>query len=80
MASNNDGGIRVFDMEKFLLCKTFRFDWPVNVNFSILLSPTSALTHAIIHRNRINFIMRELLQTVDFFRTFYDLATISGCL
>ncbi|KAF3329779.1 WD repeat-containing protein C2A9.03 [Carex littledalei] len=30
MASNNDSGIRVFDMERFLLCRTFGFDWPVN--------------------------------------------------
>ncbi|KAJ1702462.1 hypothetical protein LUZ63_002241 [Rhynchospora breviuscula] len=30
MASNNDSGVRVFDMERFFLCRTFRFDWPVN--------------------------------------------------
>ncbi|KAJ8480638.1 hypothetical protein OPV22_024365 [Ensete ventricosum] len=30
MASNNDSGIRDFDMEKFQLCKHFHFHWPVN--------------------------------------------------
>ncbi|XP_010928199.1 uncharacterized WD repeat-containing protein C2A9.03 isoform X2 [Elaeis guineensis] len=30
MASNNDSGVRDFDMEKFQLCKHFRFQWPVN--------------------------------------------------
>uniref|UniRef100_A0A2P2LD51 WD-40 repeat family protein n=3 Tax=Rhizophora mucronata TaxID=61149 RepID=A0A2P2LD51_RHIMU len=29
-ASNNDGGVRDFDMEKFQLTKNFRFPWPVN--------------------------------------------------
>lgn len=32
MASNNDCGVRDFDMEKFQLCKHFRFEWPVNVS------------------------------------------------
>ena len=31
-ASNNDCGVRDFDMEKFQLSKHFRFDWPVNVS------------------------------------------------
>lgn len=30
LASNNDCGVRDFDMEKFQLCKHFRFQWPVN--------------------------------------------------
>ncbi|XP_042446058.1 uncharacterized WD repeat-containing protein C2A9.03-like [Zingiber officinale] len=30
MSSNNDCGVRDFDMEKFQLCKHFRFPWPVN--------------------------------------------------
>ncbi|CAN6450551.1 unnamed protein product [Victoria cruziana] len=30
MASNNDCGIREFDMERFQLTKNFRFSWPVN--------------------------------------------------
>ncbi|XP_059444413.1 uncharacterized WD repeat-containing protein C2A9.03-like [Corylus avellana] len=30
MASNNDCGVREFDMEKFQLTKHFRFPWPVN--------------------------------------------------
>ncbi|KAI9122490.1 hypothetical protein K1719_006330 [Acacia pycnantha] len=30
MASNNDGGIRDFDMERFHLSKHFSFPWPVN--------------------------------------------------
>ncbi|KAK1272970.1 hypothetical protein QJS04_geneDACA007886 [Acorus gramineus] len=30
MASNNDCGVRDFDMEKFQLAKHFRFPWPVN--------------------------------------------------
>ncbi|KAJ6832335.1 putative WD repeat-containing protein-like [Iris pallida] len=30
LASNNDCGIRDFDMEKFQLTKHFRFNWPVN--------------------------------------------------
>ncbi|KAG1326755.1 putative WD repeat-containing protein C2A9.03 [Cocos nucifera] len=30
MASNNDCGVRDFDMEKFHLCKHFHFEWPVN--------------------------------------------------
>jgi hypothetical protein len=31
LASNNDCGVRDFDMEKFQLCNNFRFAWPVNV-------------------------------------------------
>lgn len=34
MASNNDCGIREYDMEKFQLMNHFRFPWPVNVSFS----------------------------------------------
>ncbi|KAJ3694705.1 hypothetical protein LUZ60_000082 [Juncus effusus] len=30
VASNNDCGVRDYDMEKFQLCKHFKFDWPVN--------------------------------------------------
>lgn len=30
IASNNDCGVRAFDMEKFQLSKHFRFPWPVN--------------------------------------------------
>ncbi|XP_065619449.1 uncharacterized protein LOC111998411 isoform X2 [Quercus suber] len=32
-ASNNDCGVRDFDMEKFQLSKHFRFSWPVNHTF-----------------------------------------------
>ena len=31
-ASNNDCGVRDFDMEKFQLSKHFQFPWPVNVS------------------------------------------------
>jgi hypothetical protein len=34
MASNNDCGVRDFDMEKFQICNNFRFAWPVNVKSS----------------------------------------------
>lgn len=30
LASNNDCGVRDFDMEKFQICNHFRFAWPVN--------------------------------------------------
>jgi len=30
LASNNDCGVRDFDMEKFQICNNFRFAWPVN--------------------------------------------------
>ncbi|RLN09028.1 putative WD repeat-containing protein C2A9.03-like [Panicum miliaceum] len=30
IASNNDSGVRDYDMERFQLCKYFQFDWPVN--------------------------------------------------
>ncbi|KAH7660290.1 WD40-like repeat containing protein [Dioscorea alata] len=30
MSSNNDSGVRDFDMERFQLAKHFRFQWPVN--------------------------------------------------
>ncbi|CAL5005511.1 unnamed protein product [Urochloa decumbens] len=30
LASNNDCGVRDFDMEKFQICNNFRFGWPVN--------------------------------------------------
>nr|KAJ0199860.1 hypothetical protein LSAT_V11C600320220 [Lactuca sativa] len=30
MASNNDGGVREYDMERFQLMNHFRFPWPVN--------------------------------------------------
>lgn len=32
MASNNDGGLREFDVERFQLLNHFRFAWPVNVS------------------------------------------------
>ncbi|CAK7323392.1 unnamed protein product [Dovyalis caffra] len=32
MASNNDSGVRDFDMERFQQSKHFCFDWPVNVS------------------------------------------------
>lgn len=35
MASNNDCGVRDFDMERFQLSKQFCFPWPVNVSTSI---------------------------------------------
>lgn len=31
LASNNDCGLRDFDMEKFQLSSHVRFEWPVNV-------------------------------------------------
>ncbi|KAG5016822.1 hypothetical protein JHK85_022958 [Glycine max] len=31
MASNNDSGVRDFDMERFHLSKHFYFPWPINV-------------------------------------------------
>lgn len=33
MASNNDCGVRDFDMERFQLSKHFHFPWPVNVSY-----------------------------------------------
>ncbi|KAG8047656.1 hypothetical protein GUJ93_ZPchr0008g12065 [Zizania palustris] len=30
LASNNDGGVRDFDMEKFQICNNFRFAWAAN--------------------------------------------------
>uniref|UniRef100_A0A453REA8 Uncharacterized protein n=2 Tax=Aegilops tauschii subsp. strangulata TaxID=200361 RepID=A0A453REA8_AEGTS len=30
IASINDSGVREYDMERYQLCKHFRFDWPVN--------------------------------------------------
>ena len=35
MASNNDCGVRDFNMEKFQTCKQFSFPWPVNVSTSV---------------------------------------------
>jgi hypothetical protein len=32
IASNNDSGVRDYDMERFRLCKYFQFEWPVNVS------------------------------------------------
>lgn len=37
MVSNNDSGIREFDMERFQLLKNFCFPWPVNVSISIFM-------------------------------------------
>ena len=37
MASNNDCGIREYDMEKFQLMNHFRFPWPVNVSLLALV-------------------------------------------
>jgi hypothetical protein len=33
IASNNDSGVRDYDMERFQLCKHFQFEWPVNVSY-----------------------------------------------
>lgn len=35
MASNNDCGVRDFDMERFQLSKHFSFPWPVNVSIHV---------------------------------------------
>lgn len=35
MVSNNDCGVRVYDMEKFQLLNHFRFPWPVNVSLGL---------------------------------------------
>ncbi|VAI60271.1 unnamed protein product [Triticum turgidum subsp. durum] len=43
MASNNDSGVRDYDMERFQLCKHFQFDWPVNAYFRINLACASWL-------------------------------------
>ena len=32
IASNNDSGVREYDMERYQQYKHFRFDWPVNVS------------------------------------------------
>lgn len=32
MVSNNDCGVRDFDLERFVLCKHFIYPWPVNVS------------------------------------------------
>lgn len=37
MASNNDCGVREFDVERFQLINHFCFPWPVNVSHSIVL-------------------------------------------
>uniref|UniRef100_A0A7N2M8H2 Uncharacterized protein n=1 Tax=Quercus lobata TaxID=97700 RepID=A0A7N2M8H2_QUELO len=44
-ASNNDCGVRDFDMEKFQLSKHFQFPWPVNV------SPLDCIFWLFISRN-----------------------------
>lgn len=36
MASNNDCGVRDFNMEKFQISKQFSFPWPVNVSTSMI--------------------------------------------
>lgn len=36
MASNNDCGVRDFNMEKFQISKQFSFPWPVNVSTSMV--------------------------------------------
>jgi len=35
MASNNDCGIREYEMERFQLLSHFNFPWPVNVSVPI---------------------------------------------
>jgi len=37
LASNNDCGLRDFDMERFQICNNFRFAWPVNVSLQYIL-------------------------------------------
>lgn len=66
MASNNDSGIRVFDMERFLLCRTFRFDWPVNVKFFYPSFPHLSTWH--MHAHKLNNIVYEAISPpkVDF--------------
>lgn len=32
IASNNDGGVREYDMEKYQIINYFRFPWAVNVS------------------------------------------------
>jgi hypothetical protein len=33
IASNNDSGVRDYDVKRFQLCKHFQFEWPVNVSY-----------------------------------------------
>jgi hypothetical protein len=37
MSSNNDGGLREYDLETFQLLNHFRFPWPVNVSYPYYL-------------------------------------------
>jgi hypothetical protein len=40
MASNNDCGLREYDLETFQLLNHFRFPWPVNVSYPHHLQET----------------------------------------
>lgn len=48
MTSNNDCGVREYDLERFQLLNHFRFPWPVNVSFfdisSLHISPCEYLS------------------------------------
>lgn len=50
MASNNDCGLRDYDMERFQLLNHLRFDWPVNV------SPIISFHYVYIYENHPGFL------------------------
>ncbi|KAJ6700448.1 TRANSCRIPTION FACTOR WD40-LIKE FAMILY-RELATED [Salix purpurea] len=49
MASNNDSGVRDFDMERFQQTKHFCFDWPVNI-LQVVLTPDCPSTFPHLHQ------------------------------
>lgn len=64
MASNNDCGVRDFDMEKFQLSKHFSFSWPVNVSlylvkFLILYKSSCGICFFLIESNLVSLSIRN---------------------
>ena len=60
IASNNDSGVREYDMERYQQYKHFRFDWPVNVSTFVLLFPIFGFFNFVyLHKRRILKINRN---------------------
>jgi len=60
IASNNDSGVREYDMERYQQYKHFRFDWPVNVSTFFFLFPIFGFFNFVyLHKRRILKINRN---------------------
>ena len=74
MASNNDSGVRDYDMERFQLCKHFQFDWPVNVSSFVYFYYFSCLVN--LEHNFFYLLLHMVMILCSQYAYFWHLAVV----